>query len=41
MAAATHAPAGVLGATMIATIIVVERVAVSSLLRRAKCGIRV
>jgi hypothetical protein len=39
--AATHAPAGILGATMIVTILVVERVAVSGLPRRAECGIRV
>jgi hypothetical protein len=41
MAAATHASAGILGATTIATIVVVERVVVSSLLRRAECGIGV
>jgi hypothetical protein len=39
--AATHASAGILGATTIVTIAVVERVVVSGLLRRAECGIRV
>jgi hypothetical protein len=42
MASATHASAGILGATMIVTIIVVERVVelvvVKGPLRRAECG---
>jgi len=41
MSAATHAPAEIFGASMIGAIIVVERVVVSGLLRRAECGIGV
>jgi hypothetical protein len=38
-ASATHAPAEIFGASMIATIVVVERVVVSGPLRRPGCGI--
>jgi len=38
MFAAKHASADLLGATMIATIVVAKRVVVSGLLRRARCG---
>jgi len=41
MSAATHASAELPGAAMIAAIIVVERVIVTGLLRRAGCGIGV
>jgi len=38
MPAVTHASAETVGLTMIVAIIVVERVVVSGLLRRAECG---
>jgi hypothetical protein len=41
MSAATHASAELIGATVITAIIVVKRVVVSGLLRRAGCGIGV
>jgi hypothetical protein len=41
MSAATHASAEIFGVTMIPAIIVVERVVVFGLLRRAECGIGV
>jgi hypothetical protein len=41
MSRATHAFAETVGVTMIPEIIVVERVVVSGLLRRAECGIGV
>jgi hypothetical protein len=38
MPAVTHASAEIVGLAMIASIVVVERVVVSGLLRRVECG---